>query len=113
MNKRHARAGLKGLCLTAAALVPTAALAEDVRLTLRNGGSVCGVITSEAGGTVTLMTLAVLFITIGSAASKRQETDRAKFKTMTVWFLLALLLMFIAIPWPFSPLANRPYLRSF
>ena len=56
MNKRHARAGLKGLCLTAVALAPAAALAEEVRLTLRNGGSVCGVITSEAGGTVTLTT---------------------------------------------------------
>jgi phosphate transport system substrate-binding protein len=56
MKKRHARAGLKGLCLTAMALAPAAALAEEVRLTLRNGGSVCGVITSEAGGTVTLMT---------------------------------------------------------
>jgi phosphate transport system substrate-binding protein len=56
MNKRHARAGLKGLCLTAVALAPAAALAEEVRLTLRNGGSVCGVITSESGGTVTLMT---------------------------------------------------------
>ena len=56
MNKRHARAGLKGLCLTAVALAPAAALAEEVRLTLRNGGSVCGVITSEAGGTVALVT---------------------------------------------------------
>jgi phosphate transport system substrate-binding protein len=56
MNKRHARTALKGLCLTAVALAPAAALAEEVRLTLRNGGSVCGVITSEAGGTVTLMT---------------------------------------------------------
>ncbi len=56
MNKRHARAALKGLCLTAVALAPAAALAEEVRLTLRSGGSVCGVITSEAGGTVTLMT---------------------------------------------------------
>jgi phosphate transport system substrate-binding protein len=56
MKQRHARAALKGLCFTAVALAPAAALAEEVRLTLRNGGSVCGVITSEAGGTVTLMT---------------------------------------------------------
>lgn len=62
---------------------------------------------------ITLMTLAVIFMTIGSAASKRRETDRAKFKTMTVWFLVALLIIFVAIPWPFSPLANRPYFRSF
>ena len=56
MNKRRARAALKGLCLTAVAFAPASALAEEVRLTLRNGGSVCGVITSEAGGTVTLTT---------------------------------------------------------
>ena len=56
MNRRHVRSALKGLCLTAVALAPAAALAEEVRLTLRSGGSVCGVITSEAGGTVTLMT---------------------------------------------------------
>ena len=62
---------------------------------------------------ITLMTLAVFLITIGSAASKRKETDQSKFKTMTIWFLLALLIIFVAIPWPFSPLANRPYLRSF
>ncbi|GAB3337142.1 hypothetical protein GCM10027299_47920 [Larkinella ripae] len=62
---------------------------------------------------LTLMTLAVLFITIGSAASKREETATAKFRTMTIWYLIALLLIFVAIPWPFSPLANRPYLRSF
>ncbi|MFD1140326.1 hypothetical protein ACFQ4C_04370 [Larkinella insperata] len=62
---------------------------------------------------ITLMTVAVFFITIGSAAAKRRETDEAKFKTMTVWFLLALLIIFTAIPWPFSPLANRPYFRPF
>ncbi|HYI82532.1 MAG TPA: phosphate ABC transporter substrate-binding/OmpA family protein [Acetobacteraceae bacterium] len=56
MKKRHAGGSLKGLCLAAMALAPAAALAEEVRLTLRNGGSACGVITSEAGGMVTLMT---------------------------------------------------------
>ncbi|GAA4339005.1 hypothetical protein GCM10023149_49420 [Mucilaginibacter gynuensis] len=59
------------------------------------------------------MTVAIILITIGSSAAKRKTTDIAKFKTMTVFFLLALLIIFMAIPWPFSPLANRPYLRSF
>jgi hypothetical protein len=62
---------------------------------------------------IVLMTLAIVFITIGSSVSKRMDTDRQKFKTMAIWFSLALIIILIAIPWPFSPFANRPYLRSF
>jgi predicted nucleic acid-binding Zn ribbon protein len=62
---------------------------------------------------VLLMTIAIVLITIGSSVAKRQQTDRAKFRTMTIWFVLALLVIFVAIPWPFSPLANRPYFRLF
>lgn len=58
-----------------------------------------------------LMFVSILLITIGSALAKRRKTDREKFKTMLIWFSIALLLIFIAIPWPFSPLANRPYWR--
>lgn len=58
-----------------------------------------------------LMTLAIVLLTIGSALAKRQESDQAKFKTMTLWFLLGLLIIFIAIPWPFSPWVQRPYIR--
>jgi hypothetical protein len=58
-----------------------------------------------------LMLSSIIIITIGSALSKRKTTDQVKFKTMLVWFSIALLLIFIAIPWPFSPLANRPYFR--
>ena len=58
-----------------------------------------------------LMLAAIIIITIGSAAAKRKTLDSDKFKTMFIWFSIALLLIFIAIPWPFSPLANRPYFR--
>jgi hypothetical protein len=58
-----------------------------------------------------LMLIAVTVLTIGSAKAKRIKTDREKFKTMLVWFLIALIIIFIAIPWPFSPLAKRPYFR--
>lgn len=61
---------------------------------------------------ILLMTLAIVFVTIGSAAAKRKKSDMEKFKTMTIWFSLALILIVIAIPWPFSPLANRPYFRT-
>ncbi len=59
-----------------------------------------------------LMITSVVLITIGSALSKRKKTDREQYKTMFVWFSAALLIIFIAIPWSFSPLANRPYLRT-
>lgn len=62
---------------------------------------------------ISVMFTAIVLITIGSALSKRRSSDRAKFKTMLLWFCIALLLIFIAIPWPFSPFANRPYFRVF
>jgi hypothetical protein len=58
-----------------------------------------------------LMLFSIILITVGSSISKRKTTDKEKFKTMLIWFTIALLIIFIAIPWPFSPLANRPYFR--
>lgn len=58
-----------------------------------------------------LMFTAIILITIGSAKSKRKTTDRGKYKTMLVYFSISLIIIFIAIPWPFSPFANRPYFR--
>lgn len=62
---------------------------------------------------ITLMTISIILITIGSSMAKRQEADVAKFRIMVIYFAIALFIIFMAIPWPFSPLANRPYLRSF
>lgn len=58
-----------------------------------------------------LMLVAVIIITIGSSLAKRKATSPEKFKTMLIWYTLAMLIIFIAIPWPFSPFANRPYFR--
>lgn len=60
-----------------------------------------------------LMLASIVVLTVGSALAKRQGTDRAKFRTMFLWFSWALFILFIAIPWPFSPLAQRPYFRTF
>ena len=60
-----------------------------------------------------LMVGAVVLITIGSAKAKRKEADREKFKIILVTYTVALIIIFIAIPWPFSPLASRPYFRTF
>ncbi|GGN12837.1 hypothetical protein GCM10010967_56060 [Dyadobacter beijingensis] len=59
------------------------------------------------------MVVAVVIITIGSAKAKRAAADAQKFRIMLVWFAIALIVILAAIPWPFSPLANRPYFRSF
>lgn len=60
---------------------------------------------------ISLMLLSIILITIGSSVSKRKTTDREKFKTILIYFIIALVIIFIAIPWPFSPFASRPYLR--
>jgi small-conductance mechanosensitive channel len=62
---------------------------------------------------IVIMVLAIVFITIGSAKAKRASVPYERYRVMLVWFSVALLLILIAIPWPFSPLANRPYFRFF
>lgn len=57
------------------------------------------------------MLTAIVLITIGSAKAKRMPTDEEKFKTMLTWYSIGLIIILIAIPWPFSPLASRPYFR--
>ena len=62
---------------------------------------------------IAFMLSAIVLVTIGSAMAKRKTIDKDKFKTLLIWFGAALLLILIAIPWPFSPLTHRPYLRPF
>jgi len=60
-----------------------------------------------------MMLVAIVFITIGSASAKRKTTDKQKFKTIAIWFSIALVIIIASIPWPFSPMASRPYFRLF
>jgi Na+-driven multidrug efflux pump len=60
---------------------------------------------------ITIILSAIVLITIGAALAKRKQDDKSKFTTQLLWFSIALLLIIIAIPWPFSPLASRPYFR--
>ncbi|MBL0740378.1 hypothetical protein [Chryseolinea lacunae] len=59
------------------------------------------------------MFCAVVLITVGSALAKRRTNDIEKFRTMLVWFSVALVVILLAIPWPFSPWAHRPFIRPF
>jgi hypothetical protein len=58
-----------------------------------------------------LMLGAVVVITIGSALARRRAPARAQFGTLLRWYGAALLLIFLFIPWPFSPLAGRALFR--
>lgn len=61
----------------------------------------------------TMMFTAIVLISIGSAKAKRKATDKQKFKTMAIWFSIGLLIILLSIPWKFSPMAGRPYFRTF
>jgi hypothetical protein len=60
---------------------------------------------------ITLMLLAIVIITAGSAMAKRKILAADKHHTQLIFFSVALAIIFIAIPWPFSPLAQRPFIR--
>jgi NADH:ubiquinone oxidoreductase subunit 6 (subunit J) len=62
---------------------------------------------------ITMMLIAIVLMTIGSAKSKRKATDKQRFKTLAIWFTIALVIIFASIPWQFSPLTSRPYFRWF
>lgn len=63
---------------------------------------------------VAMMFLAISFLSIGSSVAKRKTADHEKFRAMAIWFSIALVIILLSIPWPFSPFApHRPYFRPF
>lgn len=60
-----------------------------------------------------MMLVAVVLITIGSVSVKKKTSDVQKFKTLAIYFTLALLIILSSIPWPFLDMvANRPLYRG-
>ena len=62
---------------------------------------------------ITVMILAVGIISIGSEEVKKATGDYTRFKIMSTWFTIGLILILSSIPWSFSPLISRPNLRLF
>ncbi|MEM7548697.1 MAG: cytochrome B [Bacteroidota bacterium] len=50
---------------------------------------------------ISLMLVAIILITLGYSKSKRASSDRKKFGIIGTYFLIALILILAAIPWPF------------
>lgn len=62
---------------------------------------------------ISFMFVAIVVMTVGSSKAKRQTADRQRFKTTAIYFSVAFILILLAIPWPFSPLAARPWVHGF
>jgi hypothetical protein len=50
---------------------------------------------------ITAMVIAIIFIHIGKAQAKKKIADSIKHRRTFVWYLLALIIILISIPWPF------------
>jgi len=55
---------------------------------------------------IAMMIVSIALITIGYLLSKKGKTDEVKHKRIAIFFLLALLIIFYAIPWPWSAVAR-------
>ena len=55
----------------------------------------------------TAMILAIVFITLGRGMAKKKVSDTVKYKKAFWFFLIALLLVLAAIPWPFRDVVGR------
>lgn len=54
------------------------------------------------------MLIAIILIHIGYSAAKKNIADSAKFKKLFWFTLIAFILIFVTIPWPFRELVGRP-----
>lgn len=57
---------------------------------------------------ISAMIIGIAIITLGRIMSKKAKTDTIRFRRQAIYFLLATLLIFSAIPWPWSEIA-RPW----
>jgi len=58
----------------------------------------------------TMMLVAVILAHVGRVAVRKAEGSAAKFKRASIFYGLALLVILLAIPWPFREAVGRPWL---
>jgi membrane protein DedA with SNARE-associated domain len=58
----------------------------------------------------TFMILAIVMITLGYGVAKKKLADDLKYKRALWLFIVALLFILVAIPWPFRDVIGRPWL---
>lgn len=61
-----------------------------------------------------MMIISVVIVTIGSSKAKKKLVDKDKFRVIAIWFTIALIIIFIMIPWDFISFSPaRPTFRGF
>jgi hypothetical protein len=55
------------------------------------------------------MILAIVMITLGYGMAKKQVPDLIKYRSAFWFFIIALLMIVVAVPWPFRDVINRPW----
>lgn len=55
------------------------------------------------------MIIAITLITLGHGMAKKPVSDEVKYKKAFIYFLLALVVIFATIPWPFREIVGRPW----
>lgn len=56
------------------------------------------------------MIVAIAIITVGRILAKKADNDVKKYKRISVYFLVGLLIILVMIPWPFREVIGRPWL---
>jgi hypothetical protein len=62
---------------------------------------------------VLLMVVALVLAHVGRALSRKAKDAAAKHRAAAIWFSLTILMVLLAIPWPFAGAAARPWFRLF
>lgn len=62
---------------------------------------------------ITAMSLSILLLSLASYKIIGGGEDSQRFKKMALWFGLAFLIIFLSVPWSFSPFTSRPDFRLF
>ena len=57
----------------------------------------------------TFMILAIIMITLGYGMAKKKIPDEVKYRRALWLFIVALLFILVAVPWPFRQLIGRPW----
>lgn len=57
----------------------------------------------------TFMILAIIMITLGNGMAKKPVADIVKYKRAFWFFVIALLMIIVAVPWPFRDIIGRPW----
>lgn len=61
-----------------------------------------------------MMFISLVIITVASISSKKQTSDKEKFRILAIWFTVAAVIILFSIPWSFGSItANRPLFRGF